>query len=98
MWPFCALPTSSIHLRRLGLPCAPPADPRKLARGLGERPFSRLLAHLVRRNQRPGMGGSGQVRWNRASALPEAILERSVGLGMASKNCPTAAAPGWWKG
>ena len=41
---------------------------------------------------------SGQVRWNRASALPEATLERSAGSGMASKNCLTAAALGWWKG
>jgi hypothetical protein len=34
----------------------------------------------------------GQVRWNRASALPEATLERSAGSGMAPKNCLTAAA------
>ena len=39
-----------------------------------------------------------QVRWNRASALPEAILERSVGSGMASKNCPTAARAGLVEG
>jgi hypothetical protein len=41
---------------------------------------------------------TGQPRRNRASALPEAILVRSAGRGMVSKNCPTAAASGWWKG
>ena len=40
----------------------------------------------------------GQVRRNRTSALPEAILVRSAGWGMASKNCSTAVAPGRWKG
>jgi hypothetical protein len=39
-----------------------------------------------------------QASRNRACALPEAILERSEGSGMASKNCSTAAAPGRWKG
>ena len=41
---------------------------------------------------------SGQVRWNRASALPEATLEHAAGSGTASKNCSIAAASGRMKG
>jgi hypothetical protein len=66
-----------------------------LRQGPGHRGAARIGFRPV-----PGSpaGESGQVRWNRASALPEAILVRSAGLGIASKNCPTAAASGWWKG
>ena len=55
-----------------------------------------LLAHLAVRDQRPRV--SGQVSRNSASALPEAILERSEEPGIASKKWSTAAAPGWWNG
>jgi len=78
----------------IALPLAPSETERSYLRSrldeCRDSPRSRLPAPWPEVSSRL----AGQGSRNRACALPEAILNRSAGSGTASKNCPTAAAPG----
>ena len=79
----------------------PPLSRKIGASGWDERARTWITGSAIRRDpllRLGGRGGCGQARRNRASALPEAILKRAAGSGMASKNCPTAVASGRWNG